>query len=179
MNQLGFAANLVEQFFCDDWNPTPDATPYRSGVPIDSIAPSSDADDSPAQIQHTEAYQSLVGSIGWLAGATRPDIAPVHSFLSSYSSKPATGHMKAALYALHYIHSTHNYGITFTSSITYPSIPMFTSWALWTLKLILMLFLHLRQCVHLSPLTAMPVGDLRLALQFVMVLSSLSSNLGV
>jgi hypothetical protein len=26
--------------------------------------------------------------------------------------------MKAALYALHYIHSTHDYGITFTSSIT-------------------------------------------------------------
>jgi hypothetical protein len=28
--------------------------------------------------------------------------------------------MKAALYALHYIHSTHDYGITFTSSITSP-----------------------------------------------------------
>ena len=67
-----------------------------------------------------EAYQSLVGSIGWLAGVTRPDIAPVHSFLTSYNSKPSTGHMKAALYALHYIHSTHDYGITFTSSITSP-----------------------------------------------------------
>ncbi len=95
-------------------------TPYRSGVPIDSIAPSKDADDSPAQIRRAEAYQSLVGSIGWLAGATRPDIAPVHSFLASYSSKPSPGHTKAALYALHYIHSTHDYGITFTSSITSP-----------------------------------------------------------
>jgi hypothetical protein len=28
--------------------------------------------------------------------------------------------MKAAIYALHYIHSTHDYGITFTSSITSP-----------------------------------------------------------
>jgi hypothetical protein len=120
MNQSGFAANLVEQFCRDVWDPTPDATPYRSGVPIDSIAPSSDADDSPAQLRRTEAYQSLVGSIGWLAGATRPDIAPVHSFLSSYSSKPAVGHMRAAIYALHYIHSTHDYGITFTSSITSP-----------------------------------------------------------
>jgi hypothetical protein len=120
MNQSGFAANLAEQFFRDKWNPTPDATPYCSGVPIDSIPPSSDADDSPAQIRRTEAYQSLIGSIGWLAGATRPDTAPVHSFILSYSSKPATGHMKAALYTLHYIHSTHDYSITFTSSITSP-----------------------------------------------------------
>jgi hypothetical protein len=64
--------------------------------------------------------RSLVGSIGRLAGATCPDIAPVYSFLSSYSIKPAPGHMKAALYALHYIHSTHDYGITFTSSVTSP-----------------------------------------------------------
>ncbi len=120
MNQSGFANNLVKQFCRDGWEPTPDAPPYRSGVPIDSIAPFKDADDPPAQIWRTEAYQSLVGSIGWLTGATRPDIAPVHSFLASYSNKPSPGHMKAALYALHYIHSTHDYGITFTSSITSP-----------------------------------------------------------
>ena len=120
MNQSGFTANLVEQFCRNELDPTPGATPYWSGVPIDSIAPSSDADDLPTQLRRTEAYRSLVGSISWLAGATRPDIAPVHSLLSSYSSKPATGHMRAAIYALHYIHSTHDYGITFTSSITSP-----------------------------------------------------------
>jgi hypothetical protein len=76
VNQSGFTANLAKQFFRDEWNPTPDATPYCSGVPIDSIAQSSDADDSPAHLWHTEAYQSLIGSIGWLAGVTRPDITP-------------------------------------------------------------------------------------------------------
>jgi hypothetical protein len=60
----------------------------------------------------------LVGSIGWLDGATCPNIAPVHSFLSLYSRKPAPGHMKAALYALHYIYSTHDIWFTFTSSVT-------------------------------------------------------------
>ena len=30
---------------------------------------------------------------------------------------PAVGHMKAAHYALHYIHSRHNYGISFTSAL--------------------------------------------------------------
>ena len=48
LNQSGFAANLVESFFQDSRNVTPMATPYRSGVPIDSIAPSTDDNDSPA-----------------------------------------------------------------------------------------------------------------------------------
>jgi hypothetical protein len=70
LNQTGFAANLVELFCWDSWDPTPTATPYWSGVPIDSIAPSPDADDSPSQLQRTEAYQSLIGSIGWFSMAT-------------------------------------------------------------------------------------------------------------
>ncbi len=120
LNQLGFAAPLVESFFCESCDPTPTATPYRSGIPIDAIAPSTDDDDSPAQIHHKEAYQSLIGSIGWLAMLTRPNLSAVHSFLSSYSNKPAVGHMKAALYALHYVHSTFNYGISFTLDAVAP-----------------------------------------------------------
>jgi hypothetical protein len=80
--------------------------------------PSVNADDSPAQIQFTEAYQSLIGSIGWLLSTTHPDIATAHSFLSSYTNKPTLGLTKAALYVLHYIHSMHDYGISFTSNHT-------------------------------------------------------------
>ena len=50
MNQSGFTANLVEQFCRNELDPTPGATPYWSGVPIDSIPPSSDADDLPTQL---------------------------------------------------------------------------------------------------------------------------------
>jgi hypothetical protein len=120
LNQSGFATNLFESFAWQERNQTPTATPYRSGVPIESVAPSLDPDDLPAQLHRTEAYQSLIGSIGWLASTTRLDIAAAHSFLSSYTNKPAVGHMKAALYALHYIHSTHDYGISFTSNDTAP-----------------------------------------------------------
>ncbi len=114
MNQTGFAANLVEQFYCDSQEPTPTATPYRLGIPIDSTASSSDKDDSPSQLCWTDAYQSLIGSIGWLATATHLDLAPVHSFLSSYNSKPSSGHMKAVLHVRDYIHSTHDHGIHYT-----------------------------------------------------------------
>jgi hypothetical protein len=114
LNQSGFASNLVKSFFREAHEASPLATPYRSGILVDSIAPSKDADDSPNQICRTQAYQSLIGSIGWLAMTADPNLTAIHSFLSSYSAKPSIGHMKLALYALHYIHSTYNYGISFT-----------------------------------------------------------------
>jgi hypothetical protein len=120
LNQSGFAANLVESFFQDSRNMTPTATPYRSGVPNDSIAPSTDDDDSPAQLRRTATYQSLIGSIGWLSSSTRPYLSAVHFFIASYSNKSLVGHMKGALYALHYIHSTHDDGISFTSDSVAP-----------------------------------------------------------
>ncbi len=97
LNQTGFTANLVEQFCCESWDATLTATPYCSGVPTNLIAPSTDANDSPAQLCHTTIYQSLIGSIGWLATGTWPDLSPVHSFLLSYNSKPSTGHMRRPL----------------------------------------------------------------------------------
>ena len=75
LNQPGFAANLVESFFKESWNPMPTATPYQSGIPINTIAPLTDANDSFAQLRCTESYQSLIGSIGWLAMSTRPDLS--------------------------------------------------------------------------------------------------------
>jgi hypothetical protein len=48
LNQLGYSANLVEQFCHDSWDVIPTTTTYCSGVPIDSIAPSTDSDNSPA-----------------------------------------------------------------------------------------------------------------------------------
>jgi hypothetical protein len=175
MNQSGFAANLVKQFCYDRCDPTPDATPYLSGVPINSIVPSSDVDDSPAQLRRTEAYyQSLIGSIGWLAGATHPDIAPVHSFLllSSTSQLQVTCMRPSML------------SITFTLPMTtgllshpqslHPSIPLFNSRINWTPRRILPKFLHLgKMC---PPRLAQRFGDLRLAPQCMTELSFLSSN---
>jgi hypothetical protein len=111
-----FAMNLVESFSCKTRNKTPTATPYWFGIPIDSIAPSLDDNNSPAQLQRKAAYQSLISSIGWLASTTHPNLSAVHSFLSLFSNKPAVGHLKAAFYALHYIHSTHDYDISFISN---------------------------------------------------------------
>ena len=120
LSQTGFAAHLVEDNNAHERNVTPDATPYRSGLPIDACPESNEADDCPALIERKKRYQSVVGSIGWLAQSTRPDLAPTHSFLSSYNNRPSKSHWNAALYALHYIHSTIDYGFTFTSTAQVP-----------------------------------------------------------
>jgi hypothetical protein len=63
LNQSGFATNLVESFSRIARNETPTTTPYCSSISIDLTAPSTDNNNSPAQLQHKEAYQSLIGSI--------------------------------------------------------------------------------------------------------------------
>jgi hypothetical protein len=157
LNQSGFASNLVESFFGETREASPLATPYCFGVPVDLIAPSTDKADSLAQTCWTQAYKSLIGSISWLAMTTRPDLTTIHSFLSSYSSKPTVGHMKLALYVLQYIHSTFDYDITFTSKVMAPmysnihyppstDVEAYTD-AIWN---------HLQ--LKPSPLTAMHIG---------------------
>ncbi len=91
LNQSGFTSNLVESFFRDSLDPTPMATSYRSGIPIDAIAPSTEEDNSPALNRCKEAYQSLIGSIGLLSSTTHPDLAAVDSFLSSYNNNHPWG----------------------------------------------------------------------------------------
>jgi hypothetical protein len=120
LSQTGFAAHLVEANNVHERNITPDATPYRSGLPIDACPESDENDDCPALIERKKRYQSVVGSIGWLAQSTRPDLSPTHSFLSSYNNRPSKSHWNAALYALHYIHSTIDYGFSFTSAAQVP-----------------------------------------------------------
>jgi len=70
MNQSGFTNNLVESFSLKSRNETPTATPYRSGVPIDSIAPSTDADDSPFKV-------SLEASVGCCLPHAQPHCGPL------------------------------------------------------------------------------------------------------
>jgi hypothetical protein len=60
-------------------------------------------------------YQSLVGSLNWLAHTTRPDIATVVSLLAQHQSEPSTGHMDYALHVVNYLASTKEMGIYFTS----------------------------------------------------------------
>ncbi|EJK66674.1 hypothetical protein THAOC_12382, partial [Thalassiosira oceanica] len=97
-------------------NLNPSCSPYRSGVPIDSV-PAAEVDESdPAFVRRRHSYQSLVGGLNWLACNTRPDLSTAVSFLAAYSHCPSKGHMEAALYVVKYLRSTASHGIAFHSS---------------------------------------------------------------
>ncbi len=61
-------------------------------------------------------YQSLVGSLNWLAHTTRPDLCTVVSLLAQHQSQPSSGHLTAARYVVKYLANTKNLGIYFTST---------------------------------------------------------------
>jgi len=88
-------------------------TPYRSNHPIDSILhePMSSKDRDELRLK----YQSLVGSLNWLAHTTRPDLSTVVSLLAQHQSNPSPGHYEAAIYVSHYLAHTKTLGIYFSS----------------------------------------------------------------
>ena len=116
-NQTAFTEFSAHRFGLDKVNRTPNMTPYRSGLPIDSISPPSSND--PDQKRRTKVYQSIVGSINWLATCTRPDVAPALTFLASYNMAPAHQHYVAALHVMKYLASTADYGITYSSAASH------------------------------------------------------------
>ena len=117
LSQTGFASHLVEENNIHHGNITPDTTPYRSGLPIDACPKSDEGKESPGFLECKRKYQSIVGSIRWLAQSTCANLAPLHLFLSAYNNKPSRSHMNVALYVLHYILLTIDYGFTFTSEL--------------------------------------------------------------
>ena len=117
LSQVSYAQNLVERHRQQDTNYNPRATPYRSGLPIDSIKGATpDKMTDPAFIRRRELYQSVIGSLNWLATNTRPDLSPVTSFLTAYNNNPSSGHMDTALYVIKYLRNTPDYGIAFHST---------------------------------------------------------------
>ena len=95
VSQQAFAKHTASRSGIEDCNRVPLMTSFRLGCPIDSI-PDLDPDD-PDLLKRKSAYQSICGSINWLAISTRPDVTTVLSFLSAYQSATNHGHYEAAL----------------------------------------------------------------------------------
>ena len=92
----------------------PNMTPYRFGLPIDSLPPPH-AYGLDLKC-HTKVYKDIVGSINWLATCTCPDITPVLTFLPSCSTNLSKQHYKTAIHALKYLFSTSEDGISYHSN---------------------------------------------------------------
>jgi hypothetical protein len=113
LTQQTFIEQLLDSLQRQPRHPSTYLTPYRSGCSIDSIP--SESMSASARDDLRLRYQSLVGSLNWLAHTTRPDIATVVSLLAQHQSEPSSGQLEAALYVVDYLESTKKLGIYFTS----------------------------------------------------------------
>jgi len=104
LDNLGIAIDNVSHF----------STPYRSGYPVDSV-PFIEMSSSERDKLRLK-YQSLVGSLNWLAHTTRPDLSTIVSILAQHQSLPSPGHYDAAIYVVKYLATTSSLGIYFSST---------------------------------------------------------------
>jgi hypothetical protein len=114
LTQQSFSESLIDSLGYLNMGSNLFTTPYHSGLSIDSI----DIQDLPSDQKDLLRlqYQSLVGSLNWLAHTTHPDLSTVVSLLAQYQSNPSPGHYEAAKYVVRYLAATRDLGIKFTSA---------------------------------------------------------------
>jgi hypothetical protein len=88
----------------------PPATP----LPLEELLPS----DEPKNEANLSRYAQLVGSIGYIATATRPDVFKAHSKLAEFLVNPTQRHMDAAYQTIAYLHHTKDRALYYNASIS-------------------------------------------------------------
>jgi hypothetical protein len=117
------SVSLTQQSFIDTLLESLDITidgqsfytsPYRANCHIDSVPfqEMTAIDRDRLRLR----FQSLVGSLNWLAHTTRPDISTVISLLAQHQSIPSPGHLDAAMYVAKYLATPQTLGIQFSST---------------------------------------------------------------
>lgn len=111
LSQTAFIDNILHIANIDPKSNKYPISPYRSGKPVDSIT----HQDLPINefIPLQQKYRSIIGSLNWLAQATRPDLSTITSILAKYQNNPSPGHLYAAQFALRYLAGTRQLGISF------------------------------------------------------------------
>ena len=114
LSQSAFVDNLAQECGFDPLSTKHPKTPYRSGLPIDSIPcePMIASDRNKLKLQ----MQQIMGSLQWLSHCTRPDIATATSILAQYQNSPSPGHIQSARHIVKYLKGTSSYGIVFHNS---------------------------------------------------------------
>ena len=105
--QSHYVEKVLSRFGYSDC--TPSQTPYDPSVLIRK---------SKGMAKDQLRYSQIIGSLMYLASATRPDIAFAVSKLSRFVSKPGDVHWHAVERVMCYLKGTMNYGLHYTG---YPS----------------------------------------------------------
>lgn len=113
INQSHYIESTLERFAMVNCKPVKSPLPYKT-----ILTPGS-AEDIAAAIDLP--YQSLVGSLGWIASTTRPDISYAVSQLGRFNSAWTTTHWTAAKHVLRYLRGTQDLSITYSNGPLTPS----------------------------------------------------------
>lgn len=109
--QTGYAASVLERFGMEDSKPV--STPL---VPNTTL---SKTDEEGKAMPGDKAwFASVVGSLMYLAVATRPDLSFAVGCLARFMSDPCEHHIVAAKRILRYLHGTKDLGLMYASSGT-------------------------------------------------------------
>ena len=104
--QKNYVEQLLKTFGMDSCNPV--TTP--SAVDVKLVKSDGSRSVDPVK------YQSIIGSLLYLAMATRPDIAHSVGVLSKFNSCPSETHLTAAKRVIRYLKGTADYGIVYGKS---------------------------------------------------------------
>jgi len=98
LTQQSFIESLLDSLNIHFENISSYSSPYRSGLHIDSIPHQEMSSSSRDRLRLQ--YQSLIGSLNWLAHTTRPNLSTIVSLLAQHQSMPSQGHYYAELYVV-------------------------------------------------------------------------------
>ena len=108
LSQKEMIYELIES--CDLLNANGVRTPLATGSVLD-------AEETDEPCKYIKKYQSLVGSLMYIAGCTRPDIQFVANHLGKYMANPMEKHLCAAKRVVRYLKRTANAQLIFKKKL--------------------------------------------------------------
>ena len=83
-------------------------------LPWEELLPSTESKND----MNIYCYAQLVGSIGYVAGATQPDVAKPHLKLAEFLVNPSQHHINAAYHTLAYLNHTKTQALYYDASVS-------------------------------------------------------------
>ena len=107
LQQKQYIQKVLERFRFQDSKPV--STPADPNVKLQK-------DDNVSKMVDPATYQSMVGSLLYVAVATRPDIAQAVGAVAKFSSKPSEAHLTAVKRILRYLKGSMDIALTYKKS---------------------------------------------------------------
>jgi hypothetical protein len=124
LSQRQYIVDMLARYGFSDCHPS--YTPINPGCVLSTnLSPKTPQD---VQAMRSVPYAQAVGSLQYLATATRPDISYTVGLLARFNSNPGIEHWKAVKHLFRYLKATMDYELVFSPPSS-PSSEIFTAYA--------------------------------------------------